>query len=115
MALCIYAIKPFELLIRSNEEELCFSSLAGMLHVFSLTYERSTSHVVSQYSLGRCCHSHHPLATRLARRAYRRQSDPSPAGDSDSCLAVQPLCGHAQKRVGEVLHSSCMRARLFVR
>jgi hypothetical protein len=84
-------------------------------HVFSLARERSTSHVVSQYSLGRCRHSHHPLATWLARRAYRRRSDPYPAGASGYCIGVQHLYGKAQRRVGEVSHSSCMRACLLVR
>src|SRR5258706_6983617 len=84
-------------------------------YVFSFARERSTSYVVSQSSLGRGRHSRHSLATRLARRAYRRRFDPYPAGHCDYCLVVQPLCRNAQRGLGEVSHSSRVRVCLFVR
>src|SRR6266480_3316149 len=74
-------------------DEIFLPSWGAVPYVFSLAHERSTSHVVSQYSLGRGRYSCYPLAPGLARRTYRRRSDPYPAGDSGYCLSVQPPCG----------------------
>lgn len=67
--------------------------------VFSFVRERSISYVIGQSSLGSCRHSRYPLAPRLARRAYRRRTDPYPPGDRGHCPLVQPLCGKARSIV----------------
>src|SRR5438093_8605045 len=95
-------------------DEIFLPSWGAFPYVFSLAHERSTSHVVSQYFLGRGRHSCYPLAPGLARRTYRRRSDPYPAGDSGDCLSVQPPCG-TSRGVDQVSYSSRHRAWWFVR
>src|SRR5579884_467174 len=102
----------FEVLVRNESSGGNVSSLVGNdSRCVLMAHERSTSHVVIQYSLGRGRHSRHPLATGLASRPSRNLYSHL-AGSSGDCLIVQPLCGNAQPCVGSVSHSS--QAREFV-
>src|SRR5207302_10954200 len=95
-------------------DEIFLPSWGAVPYVFSLAHERSTSHVVSQYSLGRGRHSCHPLAPGLARRTYRARSVPYLAGASGDCLSVQPPCA-TSRGVDQVSYSSPHAVLWFVR